>query len=295
MYDDIFLFVKLVNHGNFRKLATAVNISQSTISRRIQNLEIQLKKQLIKRDTTGFTLTHEGQNLYQHFSHYEVELSSTLDSVTTTYNGVSGTLRIALQPTISQRLISAKIPLFQKAYPGAKLIIKYVSDAVNMVRDNYDLAVCSRMPTSQESKIKLLSTLTLKLFATPEYAKKFGIPQTLDELSQHQFVGSVNDDNTPMIDYVSRHEVSGEEVLIRNESNLYVNNMLHALEIAKSNLCIVAVWSILVRQQLAHHELIPVLPKYSFGDFNCYLIKNNDLSTELEREFIKFIENCFSE
>jgi DNA-binding transcriptional LysR family regulator len=295
MYDDIFLFVKLVNHGNFRKLATAVNISQSTISRRIQNLEIQLKKQLIKRNATGFTLTHEGQNLYQHFLHYEVELGSALDSVTTTYNGVSGTLRIALQPTISERLISAKIPFFQKAYPGAKLIIKYVSDAVNMVRDNYDIAVCSRMPTSQESKIKLLSTLTLKLFATPEYAKKFGIPQSLDELSQHPFVGSVNDDNTPMIDYVSRHEVSGEEVLIKNESNLYVNNMLHALEIAKSNLCIVAVWSILVRQQLSRHELIPVLPTYSFGDFNCYLIKNNDLSTELEREFIKFIESCFSE
>ncbi|MBX9598976.1 MAG: LysR family transcriptional regulator [Burkholderiales bacterium] len=295
MYDDIFLFVKLVNHDNFRKLATVLNISQSTISRRIQNLEIQLKQQLIKRNSNGFVLTNEGEALYKRFMHYEVELNSALDSVTTAYNGLSGTLRIALQPTIAQRLISAQIPFFQKDYPGAKLIIKYVSDAVNMVHDNYDLAICSRMPTSQESKIRPLSKLTLKLFATPEYAKKFGIPQTLDELSQYPFVGSVNDDNTPMVDYVSRHEVSGEEVLIRNESNLYVNNMLHGLEMAKSNLCIVAVWSILVRQQLSRHELIPVLPEYSFGDFNCSLIKNHDSSTELERAFVKFIENCFIE
>ncbi len=58
MYDDIFLFVKLVNHDNFRKLATVLNISQSTISRRIQNLEVQLKQQLIKRNSNGFVLTN---------------------------------------------------------------------------------------------------------------------------------------------------------------------------------------------------------------------------------------------
>lgn len=295
MYNDIFLFVKLVNHGSFRKLANLIKLSQSTISRRIQSLETQLNKQLIKRSNNGILLTNEGEALYKHFVHYEAELNTALDVVTTQYNGLSGTIRIALHPTISARLISAKIPLFQELYPQAKLIIKYVNDAVNMTLDNYDLAISSRMPTSQDSKIKLLSKLELKLYTTPAYVHKFGIPQDLNELGQRSFIGSLNDDNTPMINYVAQNEQTKQQLSFVNESKLYVNNMLHALEMVKSNRCIVAAWSLLVKNQLARHELIPVLADYNFGNFNCYLIRRNAVPTELEREFIEFIERCFVE
>ena len=43
MLDDIILFTELVEYKNFSKAAQSLNISQSTLSKRIANLENSIK------------------------------------------------------------------------------------------------------------------------------------------------------------------------------------------------------------------------------------------------------------
>ena len=294
MFDNIFLFIQLVNKDGFSELSKSIRLSQSTISRRIQNLEVKLKVVLFKRDTRKLTLTKEGEQLYKKFVRHELMLKSDLDELMSTYSGIGGTLRIALQPTIAAQLIAARIPLFQHRFPDAELIIKYVSDSVNLLKDNYDLAVSTRMPTSQSSKIKILHKLKLKLYATLQYILAHGAPQTLDELKQRSFIGSINDDNTPMVNYIVKNDFDDTQYVLVNNSRVFGNSMLHAIEMAKCNNCIIAVWDILVQDKLEKQELVNILPEYSFGDFNCYLIRNNFNQSKLEQEFVKFIDECFN-
>ena len=62
-YDDILLFVKLVNIGTFSGLAKSINVTQSTISKKIQKLEQQLNLQLIHRNSRTLELTADGELL----------------------------------------------------------------------------------------------------------------------------------------------------------------------------------------------------------------------------------------
>ena len=59
-------FLAAVAHGSFLDAATAVHVTQSTVSARIQKLEQSLGAQLFVRNRSGATLTLAGQRLLKH-------------------------------------------------------------------------------------------------------------------------------------------------------------------------------------------------------------------------------------
>ncbi len=61
-FDDIFLFVKLINIVTFTELAKQLNVSQSAVSRRVQSLEESINTNLLKRNSRDvIEMTAEGE------------------------------------------------------------------------------------------------------------------------------------------------------------------------------------------------------------------------------------------
>ena len=194
LYDDIFLFVKLINSGSFSKLSQSVNISQGTISKRIQSLEEELHLQLIKRNSRGLLeLSPEGESLYNSFSIHEDKLKESLEEVISLQNIVKGSIHVALPLMIYNKIILPHLDGFIAKYPEAKIIISFTGNQIELLKDNFNLAVTMQQPQSQSTKIKLLQKSRIKLFASKTYIEKHGAPIQLDELSQHNIAGlSIN-------------------------------------------------------------------------------------------------------
>lgn len=57
-------FVTVVQEGNISKAANVLHLSQSTLSRQIQNLEEELGSILLERDQKPIGLTDNGKFLY---------------------------------------------------------------------------------------------------------------------------------------------------------------------------------------------------------------------------------------
>jgi len=95
------VFKTVVDCGGFSAAETALNIGRSTISLHISNLESRLNLSLCKRGRAGFSLTQEGQIIYQMTN----DLLDSLESFRTTVNNLNtsltGQLRIALSDTVS--------------------------------------------------------------------------------------------------------------------------------------------------------------------------------------------------
>ena len=62
-------FVAVYETGNFNRAAEKLNVTQSTVSIRIQNLEHQLGRALFVRSRAGTELTVAGQRFYPHATH----------------------------------------------------------------------------------------------------------------------------------------------------------------------------------------------------------------------------------
>jgi DNA-binding transcriptional LysR family regulator len=59
------IFISVVEHGGFSSAANALGITRSTISVHMSNLETRMKLKLCLRGRGGFSLTEDGQAVYQ--------------------------------------------------------------------------------------------------------------------------------------------------------------------------------------------------------------------------------------
>lgn len=95
------VFKCIVECGGFAAAETQLNISRSTISNHIANLESRLNLILCKRGRGGFSLTEDGAVVYEKTNH----LLDLLCEFTNTINNLavspSGRLRVSLSDTFS--------------------------------------------------------------------------------------------------------------------------------------------------------------------------------------------------
>lgn len=62
--NDLYYFVKVVEHGGFTQAGRALGVPKSTLSRRIAALEAQYDVRLLQRTTRHFTVTETGREFY---------------------------------------------------------------------------------------------------------------------------------------------------------------------------------------------------------------------------------------
>lgn len=63
-FDQVLYFLSVVNQGSFTKAATAMKISQQSLSASMRSLENELGKTLFRRSNKGVTLTKDGETFH---------------------------------------------------------------------------------------------------------------------------------------------------------------------------------------------------------------------------------------
>ena len=113
MYDDICLFVQLINAGGFSHVALKLNTHQATISKRIMRLEQMLNMLLINRNTRNLQLTEQGIELYHKFKDKFSDFDLALNDVKSSNNPKNtGKLSISISPSLSAKEIKV-LPLLK--------------------------------------------------------------------------------------------------------------------------------------------------------------------------------------
>lgn len=293
MYDDLALFVQLVDIGNYTKAAKILNTTQTTISRRIKHMEQVLGTSLIRRNSRVFELTDQGKFIYQKMSIPIKEILISTTDFKENKHSIQGTLKVALPAALSYGIVSKKIGGFMAQYPLVNLIINYTAQPIDLIRDDFNLAISTSFPQSQNSLVRLIKTFHFNLFASPKFISKYGTPEKPSDLKPNQTIGMIGLDGIKIHCHRATNTKTKEEIIFRQESNLYINNLLHGIQIAKSGDYIIGIWGELISDDIKNGKLIPILPDYEFGEIPCYLIRHNHAITKLESLFIDFLLSCF--
>jgi DNA-binding transcriptional LysR family regulator len=271
-----------------------LNTSQATLSRKIQILEQELGVELVRRNNRVFELTEQGDLLYKRLVEPVKQLQVKLSDFNENKHAVRGTLKVALPAALSYELITPKISSFTNKYPEVKILLDYSSNPIDLMRNDYNIAVSTIMPISQTSKVRLLKTFNFKLYATPQYIERYGMLGQLDDIQQHKIIGLIGLDGNLRFSYPVKNLVTGVETVINHEANIYINNIIHGVQLAKTGHYIVGGWDELLTQELKSGELLPVLPEYIFGEMPCYLVRHNRAASNLENLFAEFLMKCFA-
>jgi DNA-binding transcriptional LysR family regulator len=186
--NSLIVFARVVEANSFSGAARILKMPASTVSRRIAELEDQLGVRLIERSTRKLRLTDAGSEVLEH-ARRMVELSDAVDQAASNLlSNVSGTLRLASPPSISDTLLAPIVGAFQEAYPEVRVQIFITDRIVDHVSEGVDLTL--RVGDLEDSSLVARRILKYRhqLVASPAYLKKHKAPKNPKDLLHHRLL-----------------------------------------------------------------------------------------------------------
>lgn len=138
-------FIAVVEAGTVRQAARDLNLSQSSITKSLQQLEHSLGAALLQRSSHGVAPTEAGRALLAHARLIEAELRHARNDVEAVRGAALGEIRISSSPTVATGLLPRTVVEFQRSRPRVTFHIEegVYPDVLPAVRTGaLDFAVC---------------------------------------------------------------------------------------------------------------------------------------------------------
>jgi DNA-binding transcriptional LysR family regulator len=186
--NSLIIFAHVVEAKGFSKAARRLKMPTSTVSRRIAELEQELGVRLIERSTRALRLTEVGAELLEH-AQRSAEISEAIGNIASNHlSSVSGNLRLAAPPSISDSLLAPIVVAFQSSYLEVSIQVLITERIVDQIAEGVDLAF--RVGVMEDSSLVARKILTYRhqLVASPEYLQKHKAPKAPQELLEHRLL-----------------------------------------------------------------------------------------------------------
>jgi len=131
--------------GTVRQAARHLNLSQSSVTKSIQQLEQSLGVELLRRSSHGVSPTDAGRALVARAKMIESELRQARNEIEAIRGANFGEMRVSASPTVAMGLVPRAIVAFQRVRPRVSFQIQegVYPDVLPAVRTGeLDLAIC---------------------------------------------------------------------------------------------------------------------------------------------------------
>ena len=138
-------FAAVVEAGTVRQAARNLNLSQSSVTKSIQQLEDELGAEMLHRSAHGVTPTAAGKALLVRAKVIEAELRHARNDVETVQGAHVGEIRVSASPTVAMGLLPRAVVAFQRARPRVNFRIweGVYPDILPAIRTgDLDFAIC---------------------------------------------------------------------------------------------------------------------------------------------------------
>jgi DNA-binding transcriptional LysR family regulator len=185
-WNDLKYFLAVARHGSTIAAGKALRLNQSTVQRRIVELEKRLGRKLVSRTASGYRLTDFGKELQPYAERIEAMVMDFERHVAETERDHSGVVRVTCPEPIVQRM-TPLIERFHARYP--KLRVEFVmSDRyLDLSKGEADVAFRSG-DTDDELIGRKIADSVWAVYASGRYIERHGRPTRIEELSQHPLV-----------------------------------------------------------------------------------------------------------
>jgi len=124
-------FIAIAERGSFQKAADAIHITQTALTRRLQNLEALLGVKLVERTTRSVALTSIGRDCLPQCRRLLADLAMALAEIYETGKALRGDVSIACVPTVGIQYLPHVIQAYAARHPNNRIrILDHASSGV---------------------------------------------------------------------------------------------------------------------------------------------------------------------
>ncbi|MCP1199836.1 LysR family transcriptional regulator [Notoacmeibacter sp. MSK16QG-6] len=268
-WDKLRVFHAAAQAGSFTHAADTLNLSQSAISRQVSALEHEIGVSLFHRHARGLVLTEAGEILFKTAQEVLLKLETVRSSLTESKDKPSGTLRVTTTVGLGTGWLAKRVDEFMNQYPDVQLQLLFSNEELDLTMREADCAIRLRQPQQPDLIQRKLFTVHFHLWASEDYIRRNGQPQTLEALQDHTLITF----GEPVIAYLRNLnwletvELSNGEHL---QASLQMNDLNSIRSAVKRGLGIAMLPDYIIDRDSGFVHILPEIEVPTFDTFFVY-------------------------
>jgi len=189
-WDDAKYFLAVARHGSTLAAAKALGLSQSTVHRRVAELERVIGRNLVTRSSAGYRLTAFGEEMLPYAEEIERAANAFGERKLALDRVEIGVIRVTCPEPIMVRIIkSSLLERFYARHPGLRVEFVMSDKYIDLAKGEADVALRSGDTDDGFLVGRKIADSIWSLYASQSYIQSHGRPQTMSDLDQHAVVG----------------------------------------------------------------------------------------------------------
>ncbi|MBU1313555.1 MAG: LysR family transcriptional regulator [Alphaproteobacteria bacterium] len=264
-------FVRVVETGNFTRAARTLDMSKTTVTNLVQNLEGHLRAKLLNRTTRQVAVTTEGALYYERAAQFLSDLEELDGSISSSQSQPSGRLRVEMAGAFADLIVIPSLCSFYCSYPQITLDIGVGDRLIDYVAENVDCALRAGTPTDQSLIARKVGEISLRTYVSPGFIQMFGMPEHPRDLEAQFFsVGYLNAQAGRVLPMEFRR---GEETLeITPRYAVSVNDSRSYIAAAVSGMGVAQAPQFMARDAVEKGQLVEVLTDWEREPLPLYIV-----------------------
>lgn len=185
VFKNMRLFVAVAKTKSFRHAGEELGLPNSTVSRRIAELEREVGLRLFNRTTRRVELTESGQQYFEHCQRIVQEAELAYLELTQLQAQPSGVIRASIPVDFSVYYLSPILAEFSRRYPAIQFNLDLTPNQADLVGDPVDFVIRMGAPKDQTLIARPIAEIPTILVASPDYLRQRGRPAQPQDLKDH--------------------------------------------------------------------------------------------------------------
>ncbi|MCF3594118.1 LysR family transcriptional regulator [Rhodobacteraceae bacterium LMO-12] len=269
-WDKLRIFHAVADAGSLTHAGDTLHLSQSAVSRQVRALEESLNTTLFHRHARGLILTEQGELLFDATRAMIRRLDTATARIRDSEEEVFGELRVTTTTGFGTLWLVPRLPALYDKYPDLKIDLMLEERVLDLPMREADVAIRMKEPSQADLIRKRLMGVRMRLYASRPYLERYGMPESLDQMSDHRLV-CMNTSTTQvgaaatLVQHLMSYEIP---------SSLTVNNYFGVLQGVINNLGIGVLPDYVTQDET---NLVRVLPEIESGEIPVFLAYPEEL------------------
>lgn len=269
-WDKLRIFHAVADAGSLTHAGDTLHLSQSAVSRQIRALEESLNTTLFHRHARGLILTEQGELLFEATQAMIKRIDAATARIHDSEEEVFGELRVTTPVGFGALWLAPRLPQFYAKYPDFNINLMLEERVLDLPMREADVAIRLKEPSQADLVRKKLMTVRMRLYATPNYLKEKGIPDSENAISEHRLI--CQNPSSPQVG--AGMEMTQKLLDIGAKSSLQVNSYFGVLQAVIADLGIGILPDYIVED---FPQVVRVLPSYESVEVPVFLAYPEEL------------------
>jgi DNA-binding transcriptional LysR family regulator len=253
-------FLTVADQSSFSAAARLLGMTPASVTRTVSGLEEQLGVQLLLRTTRKVSLTSAGAAYAARVAPLVEGLARATEETRDLQKVTAGSLRVSAPMSLGMKVLPTVLSQFAIIHPRTSVAIELSDRFVDIVQENYDLAIrVSGPPTDKSTISRKIRPVPRLLLASPAFLARSGIPKVPEDLTSLECL-SYHDQSKTETWELTR---SGQTRTIEARGRFSINNGDFICRLAIEGEGIALLPRFIVDEELRAGRLVEVLPGWT--------------------------------